>query len=217
MTRTARRVATATALALALALVPAAAQARTPNYAWQMYHETNQSRVHHSMGRLARAYRLTEAATTTCPSDGPPRRSLPFLRPESLRRAVPGVGRERRLHDRRRRRSAAGIHEEPLAPKQRVESWLQARGRRVGHRRPRPPLRHTVLLHLSDASGGTTDQPAKSSGVTVSRNSRNFSTSSSSSSGIRIEASSRTSSCTKIGTDMRTASASASEGREEIS
>ena len=44
----------------------------------------------------------------------------------------------------------------------------------------------------------------------MSRNSRNFSTSSSSSSGIRIDASSSTSSWTKIGTDMRTASAIAS-------
>jgi uncharacterized protein YkwD len=63
MTRTTRRMAAATALALALALVPAAAQARTPNYAWQMFHETNMSRARHSVGRLDRATRLTDVAT----------------------------------------------------------------------------------------------------------------------------------------------------------
>ena len=63
MTRTARRLATATAIALSLTLVPAAAQARTPNYSWQMYGETNAARVRHSVGRLARAHRLTDEAT----------------------------------------------------------------------------------------------------------------------------------------------------------
>jgi len=63
MTRTTRRMAAATAIALALALVPAAAQARTPNYAWQMFVETNASRARHSVGRLDRATRLTDVAT----------------------------------------------------------------------------------------------------------------------------------------------------------
>ncbi len=63
MTRTARRLATATAVALSLTLVPAAAQARTPNFSWQMYRETNGARVNHSVGRLDRAYRLTDEAT----------------------------------------------------------------------------------------------------------------------------------------------------------
>ncbi|MDH4111415.1 MAG: CAP domain-containing protein [Actinomycetota bacterium] len=54
---------TALALALALALVPTGALARTPNYTWQMFRETNQARMNHSVGRLDRAYRLTDAAT----------------------------------------------------------------------------------------------------------------------------------------------------------
>ena len=63
MTGTTRRMAAATAIALALTLVPAAAQARTPNYAWQMFRETNDSRARHSVGRLDRATRLTDVAT----------------------------------------------------------------------------------------------------------------------------------------------------------
>jgi uncharacterized protein YkwD len=63
MTRTTRRMAAAIAIAIALALVPAAAQARTPNYAWQMFQETNASRARHSVGRLDRAIRLTDVAT----------------------------------------------------------------------------------------------------------------------------------------------------------
>jgi len=63
MTGTTRRMAAATAIALALALVPAAAQARTPNYAWQMFKETNATRARHSVGRLDRATRLTDVAT----------------------------------------------------------------------------------------------------------------------------------------------------------
>jgi uncharacterized protein YkwD len=63
MTRTLRRLAAATAVATTLALVPAAAQARTPNYAWQMYRETNAARSRHSVGRLERAHRLTDEAT----------------------------------------------------------------------------------------------------------------------------------------------------------
>jgi uncharacterized protein YkwD len=63
MTRTTRRLAASTAIALALALVPAAAQARTPNYAWQMFRETNASRARHHVGRLDRATRLTDVAT----------------------------------------------------------------------------------------------------------------------------------------------------------
>ncbi len=63
MTRTVRALATATAIALSLTLVPAIAQARTPNYAWQMYRETNAARARHSVGRLERAHRLTDEAT----------------------------------------------------------------------------------------------------------------------------------------------------------
>jgi uncharacterized protein YkwD len=63
MTPTTRRMAAATAIALALALVPAAAQARTQNYAWQMFRETNASRARHHVGRLDRATRLTDVAT----------------------------------------------------------------------------------------------------------------------------------------------------------
>ena len=63
MTGATRRMAAATAIALALALVPAAAQARTPNYARQMFKETNATRARHSVGRLDRATRLTDVAT----------------------------------------------------------------------------------------------------------------------------------------------------------
>jgi uncharacterized protein YkwD len=63
MTRITRRMAAATVIALALAFVPAAAQARTPNYAWQMFRETNASRARHHVGRLDRATRLTDVAT----------------------------------------------------------------------------------------------------------------------------------------------------------
>jgi uncharacterized protein YkwD len=63
MTPTTRRMAAATAIALALTLVPAAAQARTQNYAWQMFRETNASRARHHVGRLDRATRLTDVAT----------------------------------------------------------------------------------------------------------------------------------------------------------
>lgn len=63
MTRTARRLAAATAVALSLTLVPVTAHGRTPNYSWQMYRETNSSRIRHSVGRLDRAHRLTDEAT----------------------------------------------------------------------------------------------------------------------------------------------------------
>ena len=63
MRRTPRRLATGIAITLTLALVPAAAQARTPNYSWQMYRETNAARARHSVGRLERAHRLTDEAT----------------------------------------------------------------------------------------------------------------------------------------------------------
>jgi uncharacterized protein YkwD len=63
MAPTLRRLAAVLAAAVALALVPAAAQARTPNYAWQMYRETNESRVRHHAGRLDRAHKLGDEAT----------------------------------------------------------------------------------------------------------------------------------------------------------
>jgi uncharacterized protein YkwD len=63
MRRTPRRLAAGVALALTLALVPAMAHARTPNYSWQMFRETNAARVRHSVARLDRAHRLTDEAT----------------------------------------------------------------------------------------------------------------------------------------------------------
>jgi uncharacterized protein YkwD len=63
MTTTPRRLAAAAVLAVSLALVPAAAQARTPNYSWRMFRETNETRAHHSAGRLDRAHRLERIAT----------------------------------------------------------------------------------------------------------------------------------------------------------
>lgn len=62
MKATSRRLA-ATVLAASLALVPsAAALARTPNYSWQMFRETNATRANHSAGRLDRAHRLEAIA-----------------------------------------------------------------------------------------------------------------------------------------------------------
>ena len=63
MARTLRRLVAIVTLGASLALVPALAQARTPNYAWQMYRETNDARRHHHVGRLDRAHRLTDEAT----------------------------------------------------------------------------------------------------------------------------------------------------------
>ncbi|MGZ8629742.1 MAG: CAP domain-containing protein [Actinomycetota bacterium] len=62
MRRIARRTAVVVAAATMLALMPAAAQARTPNYAWQMFRETNESRSRHHAGRLDRALRLSDVA-----------------------------------------------------------------------------------------------------------------------------------------------------------
>ena len=62
MTRIVRRSAVAVAAATMLALVPAAAQARTPNYAWHMYRETNGARSRHHVGRLDRAHRIWDVA-----------------------------------------------------------------------------------------------------------------------------------------------------------
>ncbi len=65
MTSTPRRIAATAILAasLSLTLAPAAAQAKTPNYTWQMFRETNTTRAHHSAGRLDRAHRLEGIAT----------------------------------------------------------------------------------------------------------------------------------------------------------
>ena len=65
MTSNPRRIAATAILAvsLALTLTPTAAQARTPNYSWQMFRETNTTRAHHGAGRLDRASRLEGIAT----------------------------------------------------------------------------------------------------------------------------------------------------------
>lgn len=64
MTSTPRRIALiAAAMASLWLALPSAALARTPNYSWQMFRETNQARVHHSTGRLDRAHRLESVAT----------------------------------------------------------------------------------------------------------------------------------------------------------
>jgi len=41
---------------------PATAQAGTPNYAWQLFHATNQSRTTHGVHRLNRAFRMSDEA-----------------------------------------------------------------------------------------------------------------------------------------------------------
>jgi uncharacterized protein YkwD len=63
MARTFRRLAAVVAMGLCLALVPAASQARTPNYAWKMFEKTNAARHKHHVGRLDRARHLTDEAT----------------------------------------------------------------------------------------------------------------------------------------------------------
>jgi uncharacterized protein YkwD len=62
MTRILRRSAVAVAAATMLALLPAAAEARTPNHAWQMFRETNGARARHHVGRLDRAHRMWDVA-----------------------------------------------------------------------------------------------------------------------------------------------------------
>jgi uncharacterized protein YkwD len=49
----------ATALMIA---APTAAQAGNPNYAWQLFHATNESRTHHGVHRLDRAFRMSRVA-----------------------------------------------------------------------------------------------------------------------------------------------------------
>jgi uncharacterized protein YkwD len=63
MRRIVRRVVVVVAMAMvATALLPAIAQARTPNYAWHMFVETNRSRASHHVGRLDRARKLSAEA-----------------------------------------------------------------------------------------------------------------------------------------------------------
>jgi uncharacterized protein YkwD len=43
-------------------LVPSIAQAGTPNYAWQLFRATNESRIRHNVGRLDEAVRMSRFA-----------------------------------------------------------------------------------------------------------------------------------------------------------
>jgi uncharacterized protein YkwD len=63
MPRSVRRFAAGLAVAVGLSLVPGAASAETPNFARQMFRETNQARARHHLARLDRAHRLTDEAT----------------------------------------------------------------------------------------------------------------------------------------------------------
>ncbi len=45
-----------------MVLGPAAAQAGTPNYGWQVFHATNESRAKHGIHRLDRASRMSRVA-----------------------------------------------------------------------------------------------------------------------------------------------------------
>ncbi|HEY6567769.1 MAG TPA: CAP domain-containing protein [Actinomycetota bacterium] len=45
-----------------LTLAPAVAQADSPNYAWLLFHATNESRAHHDVHRLDRAFRMSRFA-----------------------------------------------------------------------------------------------------------------------------------------------------------
>lgn len=63
MARTLRRLTAVVTVGACISLAPAIAQARTPNYAWQMFRETNEARHKHHVGRLDRAHKLTDDAT----------------------------------------------------------------------------------------------------------------------------------------------------------
>ena len=53
----------ASGIALFLTLAPAAAQAgEAPNYAWLLFQATNESRAHHDVHRLDRAFRMSRFA-----------------------------------------------------------------------------------------------------------------------------------------------------------
>ena len=96
-------------------------------------------------------------------------------------------------------------------------SWWDGSGLAPASRR-RPALGLGAALRALPALADPRP-PAKSSGVTLSRKSLNFSTTSSVSStscSNSIADSEITSSAAKIGAPVRTASASASEGRESI-
>jgi uncharacterized protein YkwD len=62
MQPTVRRYLLALSTALLVALAPAAAHADTPNYAWQLFHATNESRALHDVHRLDRAFRMSRFA-----------------------------------------------------------------------------------------------------------------------------------------------------------
>ena len=122
------------------------------------------------------------------------------------RRPLVTLGREHRLDHRRRRGTCSG--RSCTAPSTaRTSSTGRFRHVAVGavNATARQALGHRLLLRLirtraaaAERSRGTLGRPASQArsppGVTLSRNSRNFSTSSSSSPGIRIDASSSTSS-----------------------
>jgi uncharacterized protein YkwD len=56
------RAAAALALALGIAAGPGTALAGTPNYAWQLFHATNDSRQRHDVHRLDQAFRMSDEA-----------------------------------------------------------------------------------------------------------------------------------------------------------
>jgi hypothetical protein len=151
---------------------------------------------------------------------------LPLSHPQhrsiSPRHHMAPLGREHRLHDRFGRPSRVDVHAQPGASCQHPHQRLPTRS--GGRDTPqREALGDGVLLRVmppgaAERSRGTLGRlpHAKSSGSTSSRKALNFSTSSSSSPGMRIEASSRTSSLAKIGAAILTARAIASEGLEEM-
>lgn len=52
----------AVAIAVGIVAAPGPAVAGTPNYAWQVYHATNDSRERHGVHRVERAFRMSDEA-----------------------------------------------------------------------------------------------------------------------------------------------------------
>jgi uncharacterized protein YkwD len=52
----------AAAIAVSIVAAPGTALAGTPNYAWQLFHATNDSRERHGVHRVDRAFRMSDEA-----------------------------------------------------------------------------------------------------------------------------------------------------------
>ena len=124
MTRTTADWRSSIAVATVAALLVPARAARRTRTTLADVPETNETRIRHIVGRLDRA-RLTDEAPAT-PERWPAAGAVPLVGPEPLRGALLGLGRERGLDERRRRRPAAGLHGQPHAPQPRARPGLRA-------------------------------------------------------------------------------------------